>query len=73
MTRCEQSVIARGFLHEGADKRCHATQLKELSEVVQLFYPEHDFPTDRQEYIDQVGNVAEIVDDPWFHLEGGLT
>jgi hypothetical protein len=71
MTRFEQSAIACGFLHEGADEICHAAQLEGLSEVVQHFYPERDLPTNKQEYKDKVRSVAEIVEDLWFHKEGG--
>jgi hypothetical protein len=68
----QQSVIARGFLREGADRICHAAQLKDLSEVVHHFYPEHDFPTNKQEYKDKVRSFADIAEDPWFNQEGGL-
>jgi hypothetical protein len=68
----QRSVIARGFLREGADEICHAAQLEDLSEVVQHFYPERDLPTNEQEYKDKVRSFADIAEDPWFNQEGGL-
>jgi hypothetical protein len=48
------------------------TQLRDLSEVVQHFYPENDLPTNKEEYRDKVRNFADIVEEPWFNREAGL-
>jgi hypothetical protein len=68
----QRSVIARGFLCEGADRICHAAQLEDLREVVQHFYPERDLPTNKLEYRDKVRSFADVAEDPWFNQEGGL-
>jgi hypothetical protein len=72
---CLQEVLSdplvRGFLHKGAADICHQKQLKPLSAHRKHFYPEGQPPRNKKEYINNVRNVQDILNDPWFTEENG--
>jgi hypothetical protein len=68
-TLASGSVIARGFLQEGADVIAREIQLNDLSEDLLHFWAEP--PRNGAEYYANIKRVSAIVVDPWFALECG--
>jgi hypothetical protein len=71
---CEEVVVAnplvRGFLQEGAGRIARETQIRQLPEEAKRFYPS-GVPTTEDEYLNNVRDIADIIDDKGFAEEAG--